>query len=124
MSVRLEAVGYKDKKGGGIMAKQYDDITNRNSNSNNNIKRTGEHVLTWIGVAIQALVAIMFLMIKPFIGNADFKEQIINETQKQGNEVSITEINNGMDALGGLFNFFTWGAVHPINSCNYWRYFN
>ena len=47
-------------------------------------------------------------MIKPFIGNADFKEQIINETQKQGNEVSITEINNGMDALGGLFNFFTW----------------
>lgn len=40
------------------MAKQYDDTTNRNSN--NNIKRTGEHILTWIGVAIQALVAIMF----------------------------------------------------------------
>ena len=80
------------------MVKQYDDTTNRNSN--NNIKRTGEHILTWIGVAIQALVAIMFLMIKPFIGNADFKEQIINETQKQGNQVSITEINNGMDALG------------------------
>ena len=53
-------------------------------------------------------------MIKPFIGNADFKEQIINETQKQGNEVSITEINNGMDALGGLFNFFTWGAFIPL----------
>ncbi|WP_248498119.1 DUF4064 domain-containing protein [Staphylococcus haemolyticus] len=94
------------------MAKQYDDGTNRNSN--NNIKRTGEHVLTWIGVAIQALVAIMFLMIKPFIGNADFKEQIINETQKQGNQVSITEINNGMDALGSLFNFFTWGAFIPL----------
>lgn len=94
------------------MAKQYDDATIRNSN--NNIKRTGEHVLTWIGVAIQALVAIMFLMIKPFIGNADFKEQIINETQKQGNEVSITEINKGMDALGGLFNFFTWGAFIPL----------
>lgn len=94
------------------MAKQYDDATIRNSN--NKIKRTGEHVLTWIGVAIQALVAIMFLMIKPFIGNADFKEQIINETQKQGNEVSITEINNGMDALGGLFNFFTWGAFIPL----------
>lgn len=94
------------------MAKQYDDATNKNSN--NNIKRTSEHVLTWIGVAIQALVAIMFLMIKPFIGNADFKEQIINETQKQGNEVSITEINNGMDALGGLFNFFTWGAFIPL----------
>ena len=54
------------------------------------------------------------LMIKPFIGNADFKEQIINETQKQGNQVSITEINNGMDALGSLFNFFTWGAFIPL----------
>ena len=39
------------------------------------------------------------------------KNKLLMKHKKQGNEVSITEINNGMDALGGLFNFFTWGAL-------------
>ena len=96
-----------------MMSNQYyNDTTTRHNETK--IKRTGEHILTWIGVAIQALVAIMFLMIKPFIGNANFKEQIINETQKQGNQVSMTEVHNGVDALSGLFNFFTWGALIPL----------
>ncbi|MCE5090364.1 DUF4064 domain-containing protein [Staphylococcus devriesei] len=78
------------------------------------IKRTVEHILTWVGVVLQALVAILFLLAKPFLGNDSFKDQMVKEAQKQGEQISTSDINQGFDALSGVINFFTWGAIIPL----------
>ena len=45
------------------------------------------------------------------MGNSNFKDQMISESQKQGNSVSTSELNQGIDVLGSFFSFLTWGAV-------------
>ena len=92
------------------MANQTNDYTSHHT-QNNKIKRTVERILTWLGVVLQALVAIMFLVLKPLMGNSNFKDQMISESQKQGNSVSTSELNQGIDVLGSFFSFLTWGAV-------------
>lgn len=92
------------------MANQTNDYTSHQT-QNNKIKRTIEHILTWIGVALQALIAIMFLVLKPLMSNDSFKDQMIRESQNQGNTLSASEMNQGFDALGSFFSFLTWGAV-------------
>ncbi|MFT4527471.1 DUF4064 domain-containing protein [Staphylococcus haemolyticus] len=92
------------------MANQTNDYTSHHT-QNNKIKRTVEHILTWLGVVLQALAAIMFLVLKPLMGNSNFKDQMISESQKQGNSVSTSELNQGIDVLGSFFSFLTWGAV-------------
>ena len=56
------------------MANQTNDYTSHHT-QNNKIKRTVEHILTWLGVVLQALAAIMFLVLKPLMGNSNFKDQ-------------------------------------------------
>lgn len=92
------------------MANQTNDNTLHHT-QNNKIKRTVEHILTWLGVVLQAIAAIMFLVLKPLMGNNNFKDQMISESQKQGNSVSTSELNQGIDALGSFISFLTWGAV-------------
>ena len=92
------------------MANQTNDYTSHHT-QNNKIKRTVEHILTWLGVVLQAIAAIMFLVLKPLMGNNNFKDQMISESQKQGNSVSTSELNQGIDALGSFISFLTWGAV-------------
>ena len=92
------------------MANQTNDYTSHHT-QNNKIKRTVEHILTWLGVVLQAIVAIMFLVLKPLMGNNNFRDQMISEAQKQGNSVSTSELNQGIDALGSFLSFLTWGAV-------------
>ena len=92
------------------MANQTNDYTSHHT-QNNKIKRTVEHILTWLGVVLQAIVAIMFLVLKPLMGNNNFRDQMISEAQKQGNSVSTSELNQGIDVLGSFFSFLTWGAV-------------
>ena len=65
----------------------------------------------------------MFLVLKPLMGNSNFKDQMISESQKQGNSVSTSELNQGIDVLGSFFSFLTWGR-NFTNFSNYWRYFN
>lgn len=92
------------------MANQTNDNTLHHT-QNNKIKRTVEHIITWLGVVLQAIAAIMFLVLKPLMGNNNFKDQMISESQKQGNSVSTSELNQGIDALGSFISFLTWGAV-------------
>ncbi|MGZ2591024.1 DUF4064 domain-containing protein [Staphylococcus borealis] len=92
------------------MANQTNDYTSHQT-QNNKIKRTVEHILTWLGVALQALIAIMFLVLKPLMSNDSFKDQMVRESQNQGNTLSAYEMNQGFDALGSFFSFLTWGAV-------------
>lgn len=92
------------------MANQTNDHTLHHT-QNNKIKRMVEHILTWLGVVLQAIVAIMFLVLKPLMGNNNFKDQMISESQKQGNSVSTSELNQGIDVLGSFISFLTWGAV-------------
>lgn len=66
----------------------------------------------------------MFLVLKPLMGNSNFKDQMISESQKQGNSVSTSELNQGIDVLGSFFSFLTWGLCNFTNFSNYWRYFN
>ena len=64
----------------------------------------------------------MFLVLKPLMGNSNFKDQMISESQKQGNSVSTSELNQGIDVLGSFFSFLT-GSLNFTNFSNYWRYF-
>ncbi|MDN8760369.1 DUF4064 domain-containing protein, partial [Staphylococcus aureus] len=56
-------------------------------------------------------IAIMFLVLKPLMSNDSFKDQMIRDSQNQGNTLSASEMNQGFDALGSFFSFLTWGAV-------------
>ena len=55
----------------------------------------------------------MFLVLKPLMGNSNF-DQMISESQKQGNSVSTSELNQGIDVLGSFFSFLTWGVISLI----------
>ncbi|PNZ31990.1 membrane protein [Staphylococcus petrasii] len=96
------------------MANQTYDYSTKNGHEHNKVSRVGEHILTWVGVAIQALLAILFLLIRPFVGNSDFREQVVTETQRQGNQVSTSEINEGVGALSKFIDFLTWGSIIPL----------
>ncbi|MHD0396505.1 DUF4064 domain-containing protein [Staphylococcus simulans] len=63
------------------------------------IKRTGEHVLTWIGVGIGALIVLFVALMVPLMQSDDFmigmQESDANLTYEE-----LTEVASGMQVMG------------------------
>ncbi|MCU5746247.1 DUF4064 domain-containing protein [Staphylococcus sp. SQ8-PEA] len=62
------------------------------------IKRTGEKVLTWIGIIISIIGIIFFAVIKPFLNDSDVKDSAAKSGQ------SIEEAKEGANVLSSFAN--------------------
>lgn len=63
------------------------------------IKRTGEHVLTWIGVGIGALIVLFVALMVPLMQSDDFVAGMQQSDASLTYE-EISQVASGMQVLG------------------------
>lgn len=71
------------------------------------IKRTGEHVLTWIGVFFQLLAVLSLAFIVPMANTQDFKDEFINTAREQQSDLS----NANIDQMASIMSNFAVGGL-------------
>lgn len=66
------------------------------------IKRTVEKVLSWIGNILHLLYLIFIALMVSMMGNKDFKNQMIDNTQSSNQGVTSGELNHSYNLISGM----------------------